>query len=278
VLLTADDELYEVGSGRLPELDEQLRGARAGDILKFNATLPGQGEVTFSVLVKEVREKILPEVTDEWAAEASEFETVEELRHDIRSRSDAVKRLEAALAVREKVIEALVELVDDEMPRALVEAEMARRQEMLVHRLGHQGIELEQYLQITGMSSDQFFAQLEQQAVSAIKADLALRYVAEAEAVEVTDEDLDQEVATIAQRQGADEAKVRRALESEGRVPEVLSGIRKSKALEWLIDHTEYVDEDGRVIERSALEPPSLQSADQVPSADEGQQEQETPE
>ncbi|HEX2041784.1 MAG TPA: trigger factor [Acidimicrobiales bacterium] len=279
VLLTAEDELYEVGSQRVvAELDDQLRGARAGDILKFNATLPGQGEATFSVLVKEVREKVLPEVTDEWAGEASEFETVEELRADIRSRSDAVKRLEAALAVREKVMEALVELVDDEMPRSLVAAEMERRQEVLVHRLGHQGIDLEQYLQLTGMSTDQFFAQLEQQSVAAIKADLALRYVAEAEGVEVTDEDVEQEIAAMAQRQGVEEAKVRRALESEGRLPEVLSGVRKSKALEWLIEHTEYVDEDGRVIERSELQPPSLQSPDRGPDADEGQQEQETPE
>jgi trigger factor len=279
VLLTADDELYEVGSGRIAEeLDEQLRGARAGDILKFNATLPGQDEVTFSVLVKEVREKVLPEVTDEWASEASEFETVEELRADIRSRSDAVKRLEAALAVREKVMEALVELVDDEMPRALVAAEMERRQEVLVHRLGHQGIQLEQYLQLTGTSPDQFFAQLEQQSIAAIKADLALRYVAEAEGVEVTDDDVAQEIATMAEREGVEEARVRKALESEGRLPEVLSGIRKSKALEWLIEHTEYVDEDGRVIERSELEPPSLQSPDRGPEREEGQQEQETPE
>ncbi len=279
VLLSADDELYEVGSGRIvAELDEQLRGARAGDILKFNATLPEHGEVTFQVLVKEVREKVLPEVTDEWAGEASEFDTVEELRQDIRQRSEAVKRLEAALAVREKVMEALVELVDDEMPRSLVAAEMERRQEVLVHRLGHQGIQLEQYLQLTGTSTDQFFAQLEQQSVSAIKADLALRYVGDAEGVEVTDEDVEQEIAAIAQRQGADEASVRRALESEDRLPEVRSGIRKSKALEWLIEHTEYVDEDGRVIERSALQPPGPQGEDEGPRPGEGQQEQETSE
>ena len=279
VVLAADDELYEVGSGTIAaELDEQLRGARAGDILKFNATLPVQGEVTFQVLVKEVREKVLPEITDEWASEASEFETVEELRHDIRSRTDAVKRLEAALAVRDKVLEALVELVDDEMPRSLVAQEMERRHEMLVHRLGHQGIQLEQYLELTGSSSDQFFAHLQEEATRAIKADLALRYVAEAEGVEATDEDLEQEIVAMAQRQKVEPSKVRRALESEGRLPEVRSGIRKSKALEWLIDHTEYVDEDGRVIERSALQP-SPEGADRGPQPDEGQQqEQETPE
>ncbi|HEV3402150.1 MAG TPA: trigger factor, partial [Acidimicrobiales bacterium] len=107
VLLTADDELYEVGSGRIvEELDEQLRGARAGDILKFNATLPEQGEATFSVLVKEVREKVLPEVTDEWANEASEFETVAELRADIAKRMTTVRAFQAQMALRERTAEA----------------------------------------------------------------------------------------------------------------------------------------------------------------------------
>ena len=280
VVLSADDELYEVGSGVVPELDEQLRGARAGDILKFQATLPIQGDLTFDVLVKEVREKILPEVTDEWAGEASEFETVEELRHDIRSRTDAVKRLEAALAVRDKVVEALVELVDEDMPAALVAGETERRQEMLAHRLGHQGIDLGQYLQLTGTSPDRFVGQLQEEAIRAIKANLALRYVAEAEQVEVTDEDLEQEIVAIAQRQTTDPAKVRRQLESEDRLPEVLSGIRRSKALEWLIDHTEYVDEDGRVIDRAALQPSSPEGPnDRGSDPVEGQQqEQETPE
>jgi trigger factor len=278
-LLTAEDELYEVGKGSIvPELDDQLRGARAGDILKFNTTLPDAGEVTFQVLVKEVREKVLPDVTDEWASEASEFETVAELRENLRAQSDAVKRLQAALAVRDKVIEALVELVDDEMPSALVGAEMERRSQLLAHRLGHQGVTLEEYFEATGMSRDEFLVGLQEDAVRAIKADLALRYVADAEGIEVTDEDVEAEIATLASRQDTTPHALRRQLESEDRLPEVRSGIRKSKALEWLIDHTEYVDEDGRVIDRSELQPPGPatpeDSGDRAPS----EQEQVTPE
>ena len=281
-LLTAEDELYEVGKGSIaPELDDQLRGTRAGDILKFNTTLPDAGEVTFQVLVKEVREKVLPDVTDDWASEASEFETVDELRENLRAQSDAVKRLQAALAVREKVIEALVELVDDEMPSSLVGAEMERRSQLLAHRLGHQGVTLEEYFEATGMSRDEFLVGLQQDAVRAIKADLALRYVADAEDIEVTDEDVEAEMVTLASRQDTTPYALRRQLESEDRMPEVRSGIRKSKALEWLIDHTEYVDEDGRVIDRSELQPPEPAAAegpqdprDRAPS----EQEQVTPE
>jgi trigger factor len=286
-LLTADDELYEVGKGTIaPELDDQLRGAKAGDILRFNATLPDAGEATFQLLVKEVREKVLPEVSDEWASEASEFETVAELRENLRAQSDAVRRLQAALAVRDKVVEALVELVDDEMPGALIGAEMERRGQLLAHRLGHQGLDVDQYLEATGMSRDEFLQGLQADSIGAIKADLALRFVADAEGIEVTDDDVEAEMVNLAQRQRTTPHALRRQLESEGRIPEVRSGIRKSKALEWLIDHTEYVDEDGRVVDRSELQPPSTEgsevSADQ-PDADDGgsqaagEQEQETP-
>ena len=262
-LLTAEDELYEVGKGSIaPELDDQLRGSRAGDILKFNTALPDLGEVTFQVLVKEVREKVLPDVTDEWAGEASEFETVAELRENLRAQSDAVKRLQAALAVREKVIEALVELVDDEMPGSLVGAEMERRSQLLAHRLGHQGLTLEEYFQATNMTREDFLRGLQEDAVRAIKADLALRYVADTEGIEVTDADVEEEIVTLASRQDTTPHALRRQLESEDRMPEVRSGIRKSKALEWLIDHTEYVDEDGRVIDRSELQPPRPESPD----------------
>src|SRR3954453_1842290 len=127
--LTADDFLYELGSGSVvPELDAELRGAKAGDILKFTAAVPGQEEdVAFQVLVKEVKEKLLPEVTDEWAGDASEFDTVDALRDDIRTRLAAVKRVEAQLALREQPLDALTTLVSEEIPQPLVDSEMQRR-------------------------------------------------------------------------------------------------------------------------------------------------------
>jgi len=269
VLLSADDELYEVGKGTIvAELDDELRGAKAGDILKFNAEVAGEGDVTFQILVKEVREKVLPELTDEWAGEASEFETVDELRDNLREQSEAVKRLQAALAVRDRVVEALVELVDDEMPESLIASETERRIEMLSHRLTHQGMDLDVFMSATGQSREDLLAHLQAEAISAVKADLGLRYVAEAEEIEVTDDDVDAEMVTLAERQKVTPEVIRRRLESEDRLPEVRSGIRKSKTLEWLIAHTEYVDDEGRVIDRSELEPVKPATHD----------EQETPE
>jgi trigger factor len=265
-LHAVEDELYEVGTGSVaPALDEELRGKRAGDILRFNAEVPEFGEVTMHVLVKEVREKVLPEPDDDWASEASEFDTVEELRADIRRRMDAIKRLQAAMAMHDKILEALVELVDEPLPEALVAAEVENRLENLEHRLGHQGADIPTYLQATGMSQQQLLANLHAEAESVLKADLALAAVAEMEGLEVTDDDVEAEILRLAERRGEKPATVRRRLHDEGELPAVRSGIRRTKAMEWLVAHTEYVDEDGRVIDREQLEP-SRSGSDDEPS------------
>ncbi|MDQ4133868.1 MAG: trigger factor [Actinomycetota bacterium] len=266
VLRETHDEVYEVGKGSIvPELDDQLRGARAGDILKFNAAAPDHGEVTFQVLVKEVQEKVLPEVTDEWASEASEFETVAELRADIHQRADAIKRLQAALQVRDKVLEALVDLVSEEMPESLVADETERRWEVLAHRLTHQyqGASIEQYLEVTGKTEDDLRAELRADAIGAVKADVALRFVADAEGIEVTDDEVENEIVEMANRARETPYAMRARLEREERLPAVRSGVRKSKALEWLIERTEFVDEDGRVIDRSELTPPEIRGSEE---------------
>jgi trigger factor len=258
--LSADDFLYELGSGSvLPELDTELQGAKAGDILKFNAAVPDQDEVTLQVLVKEVREKILPEVTDEWASEASEFETVDELRTSITERMAAVKRVQAALALREAVVDAVADLVTDEIPEPLVGAEMERRVHDLSHRLEAQGADLAAYLEATGMSQDDFLAGLRDAATKSAKADLAMRAVADAEGLDVSDEDLESEIAQLAERLETKVSVLRKRVEQAGQLPTVRSDIRKAHALRWLLDHVEIVDEEGHTIDRSELLAPSTE-------------------
>jgi trigger factor len=264
-----------VGSaGVTPELDDNLRGAKTGDILKFDVHHPQVGDVTFQVLVKDVREKVLPELTDEWVAAETEFETVEEMRAKYRQEMEAVRKLEAALQVRDKVVEAMVELVDDEIPEALVAPEMERRLRSLSHRLSHQGVDIQGFLQSLGESQDQFVAELRAEATNAVKADLALKAVAQAEGVEVTDEEVEQEIVDLARQRKKNPAAMRKELENEDQLPAVRSGIRKTKALEWLIAHTEFVDEEGQVIDRSQLAPPSFDAPE--PDAEVGPQAEET--
>src|SRR5205814_4758902 len=125
--------------------------------------------ISFRVLVKDVKEQVLPAADDEWASEASEFDTLDELRADLSERIANVKRVQAQLALREGVINSLVLLVEDEPPAALVDGEVQRRVEDLAHRLHHQGATIDQYLEATGTPAEEFIAQLREQAAQTVK-------------------------------------------------------------------------------------------------------------
>jgi trigger factor len=257
--LTADDYLYEVGSGSIVgEIDEHLRGAKVGDILIFDAEHPDpetEDAIAFRILVKEVKEKVLPDIDDEWANEASEFETVDALRADFRQRLDAVMRVQAQLALRQGVVDTLVRLVDEEPPEALVATELDRRVRDLVHRLSHQGASVDQYLAATGQSGEDLTAEMREQAATAVKADLALRAVIDAEGIVGSDDEVEAELARIASQLDQPLAKLKRDVERGGQIEAVRSDVTRGKALEWLADHAEVVDEDGNVIDRALLEP-----------------------
>ena len=259
--LTADDYSYTVGSGVIaPEVDEQLVGAKAGATLSFDATHPDPDETRqlhFEVTVKDVKEKVLPEATDEWAAEASEFDTLGELRASLADRMTKVRKAQAQMALREKVGEALAELVTDELPEALVTHEMQDRLQDLAMRIQAQGMQLDQYLALTGTDPETFSQELRQTATAGVKVDLALRAVAEAEGIECTDDDLAEEIAGVAARVDSTPEEVRERFERVGQLSAVRSDIKKRKALEWLLERAEVLDPDGATIDRSELELPA---------------------
>lgn len=255
--LTTDDLVYEVGAGDVvPELDGQLDGAKPGDILAFDTEL-GDGQVAVRVLVKDVKEKVLPEITDEWAADASEFDTVEELRADIANRMGMVKRMQASMTLRNGVVEALVALVDTDPPQPLVDAEIERRAHDLGHRLEEQGATISQYLQMTGQTEQDLIAELRSGAEPAVKADLGLRAVASAEQLVPTEEDIDAELGRLAQQYQMTPDQLRQQVETAGQMPAVRSDLEKGKALEWLVEHAEVVDPEGQPVDRALLAPPT---------------------
>jgi trigger factor len=262
---TTDDVLYEIGSGNFgPELDEHLRGAVVGDIFKFTADLsqPGaqrqldtsQPQLNYDVLVKDVKELVLPDVSDEWAGEASEFDTVAELMDDIQKRLALVKRAQAQVALRTQAIEAVAELVQEDPPESLVNEELTRRAQELENGLRQQGLGVGQYLSATGRSQQQLVDELRDQSVQAVKADLALRALADLENLEVSDADVDDEITRLADRFNQSEDQVRRTLESNDQMAAVRSEVRRGKAVEWLVEHVEVVDQQGQLIDRALLE------------------------
>jgi trigger factor len=252
-----DDYLYEVGTGSVvPELDAELHGAKAGAILAFDAANPDEPDesVAFRVLVKEVKIKKLPEPTDEWAAESSEFDTLAELREDIATRIGRVKLMQSQMALRQKTIEALAELVsDDVVPEVLVDAEVNERLHDLQHRLEAQKLGLAEYFQATGTTPDELLGAVRVDALAAVKADLALRALVEAEELTLSDEELLAEIVTMAERMGTTPTELRRQLDTAGRIGAVRSELRKGKALEWLLDHVDLFDEEGNPMTRDEL-------------------------
>jgi trigger factor len=260
--LTASDFLYEVGSNLVvAKLDEELAGKRPGDVLKFEDTLPSQWgeragqEVTFEVMVKETKKKVLPEADDEWAKEASEFETIAELRDDIRKRMENVRKIQAHMAVREKALAAVGAKVAIDIPEPLIQQEMEHRLHNLLHRLEQQGASVEQYLQATGMTQDQLIADVRLESTKAVKADLALRAVVAAEEIVASDDEVDAEIARIAERAGRKPAQLKKEIERGQGLQAVRSELSRGKALQFLVDHATVVDEEGNSVDISFPEP-----------------------
>lgn len=251
-----DDYVYEVGSGRVvPELDETLHGARPGDVLTFTARPAGAGiDVAYRVLVKQVREKRLPALTDEWAEESSDFGTLEELRADLRTRIGKVKIVQAQFALQANALSALAQLVDEaEVPEVLVDEEVRRRLHDLEHRLADQRVTLPQFLAASGRTPEELLQELRTAGREDVKGDLALSALAEAEQIEVTDEDLDKGIARMAERVGAEPGQLRSRLEHDDKIAAVRSEQRKLKAMDWLLDHVELVDAEGQPVSRDDL-------------------------
>jgi len=260
--LTVSDFLYEVGSGLVvPKLDEELEGKRPGDMLKFNDVLPARWgeragqEVAFQVLVKETKRKVLPEADDEWVREASEFDTVAELKADIRKRMESVRLIQANLAVRDKALQAVGAKVAIDIPEPLVQEELERRLHNLLHRLEEQGATVEQYLAATGVTQDQLLADVRLEATKAVKADLALRSVVAAEEITASDEEVEAEITRVAERSGRKPAQLRKEIERGQGLQAVRSELSRGKALQFLVDHATVVDEEGKPLDISFPEP-----------------------
>jgi len=279
--LTASDLLYEVGSGGLvPALDEALRGAGPGAVLEFTDVLPERfaeqagTEVTFRALVKDAKRKVLPALTDEWVSENTDAETVDALREESRRRIDLFGKLQAQMAMRDRVLDELSGLVDIEPPEALVGQELESRLHDLVHRIEGQGLSIPQWLAATGQDQAEFLDQMRAGAARAVLADLALRAIVTQEAIAATDEELEAEIARLAERTGEKPQKVRKDLDRRGLLEAVRSDIARGKALQFVVDAAVALDSTGAEIDVSIPTPdasPETEAPDTTTPAEESE-------
>ncbi|HEY5155445.1 MAG TPA: hypothetical protein VIJ47_11965, partial [Acidimicrobiales bacterium] len=191
-------------------------------------------------------------------------------------RMTAVRRMQAQMSVRDKVGDALAELVEADPPEALVNGEMQQRLQDFAMRLQAQGMTLDQWLDNTGQDSQEFVENLREVAAKAAKFDLGLRAVAEAEELVATDEDLDAEFADVAQRLELEPAEVRKQFTEADQISSVQADIRLRKALDFLVETVEIVDEEGNVIDRADLEP-EVEADDESDDDDAGAASVESP-
>lgn len=250
------DFMYTVGSAAIaPEVDDLILGLRSGEVLTVDAGPSSGMEARYTLNLKQVKERVLPELTDEWVAENTEWHSVEEMRDQVLTQMSKMKMAQAQMARRDAALVALTELLGEtDVAESLVDAEANERLHDLGHRLSQQNMNLEQFLQATQRTPEALLAQLRDESARAVRVDLALRALAHAEGLEPSDAELDEELASTAAEMDTSVEVLKKNLITNGRLPSFYGEVAKMKASKWLLESVVFVDPLGNVIDRSLLE------------------------
>ncbi|GII25564.1 trigger factor [Planosporangium mesophilum] len=250
---SATNVSHEVGSGQLlPGLDDVLVGMSADESNTFTTELVGGEyagrEAEVAVTVRTVKEKQLPELDDDFAQLASEFDTLDELRADLRSRLERVKRVEQLYDARDKALKAIVEAADVPAPEGVVREEVEQRKEAMNDQLQRIGASMEQYLEAEGKSQDDIDQELSDAAVEGVRIQLVLDTLADAEQVEVSDDEFGHEIVHRAQRAGVSPQQYYDQLVRSGMAAAVFGDVRRGKALARVMEQVKITDSAGNAL------------------------------
>ncbi len=254
---TAEDLEYTVGAGQMLDgLDEAVTGLSAGESASFSSTLVGgplkDEPADIEVTVTRVQQQELPEADDEFAQDASEFETIAELRSDISVRLTRMARLEQAAQARDAVLEAVIAQVQIEVPETILAGELESRREQITTQLAQAQLTLADYLEDSDeeQSEDEFWAEVEQRATDALKAQMILDKVAEERQVSVDQNDLTQHIIRKAQADNVPPQQVADHLqEHPHHIDEYMIEIRRGKALALLVESAAVTDSEGGTVD-----------------------------
>ena len=255
---TADGLTYKIGTGDLVDgLDEALAGLSAGESTTFATALvagdhAGQdAEVT--VAVNSVSERALPEVDDEFAQLASEFDTVAEMRDDLIERIRRVKNMQQGSEARDKVLEALLEATDIPAPASIVESEYEARQHDAVHSFDHDEAQFNAYLEGEGQTREEFDAETRTASEEAVRTQLLLDALAEQQGVGVSQEEFTERIIYNAQRFGVSPDEYFKRLQEGNQLGAVIADVRRGKALANAVQQVTVTDASGNVLDVAAL-------------------------
>lgn len=248
---TAQDQQLEIGSNAfIPGFEEQLIGKNKDEEVEVNVTFPEeyqeeslQGkDVTFNVTIKEIKEKELPELDDEFAKDVSEFDTLEEYKNSIKERLEDELAKQEEVETENKVVEKAVELSEVDVPQGMIEAQVENELNDFGYRLQMQGLNLEQYLELTGSDAEGMKDQFRPMAEKRVSSDLVLEAIAEKEKIEVSDEDIDEELNLLADQYNQEDKDKFIEDMKKGDLDFLKAGIKNKKVIEILKENIKYIE------------------------------------
>jgi trigger factor len=253
---------YEVGSGQLMAgLDDAVRGLSVDESATFQtALLSGDdaGELAdVTVTVRSVKAKELPELDDEFASIASEFDTLAELREDVRTRLSRTKVLQQGAEARDKLVEHLIEVIEVPVPEKMVEQELDWRSQAMERELQQAGMDWDAYFSAAGIEGgrEAYDAELRENVEKAVKTQFILDSIADAREVTVDNEDLSAQIMAQAQRNRVSPEQYAQQLQQGNNIADFVADVRRTKALAQLLEETTITDASGNVVDLEALRP-----------------------
>jgi trigger factor len=251
----AADVSYTIGSGELLDgIDEAVKGLEAGGEATFASELKGGSaagkEAEVTVKVTQVAARELPELDDDFAQLASEFDTLEELKADSRKRLENMKQYDQATQAQERVLEKLLELVEVPVPEKLLEDEINTRKHNLEHhQLGQMGLDLAKYLEIQGKTEEEFDAETKEAAIKGIKTQFVLDELVNKEKLNVNQEELTEHLMRRAASSGMSPDQFAQAVVEGGQVPMLVVEVARGKALAVVVEAATVKDTNGEVVD-----------------------------
>ncbi|MFI6432028.1 trigger factor [Rhodococcus oryzae] len=255
---TASGLSHEVGSGQLIEgLDEAIVGLKAGESKDFTTKLVAgdhaDKEAVVTVTVGTVKERELPEADDEFAQLASEFDTLDALKDDLRERVGRVAKVEQAGQIRDKVLETLLETIEVPLPETVVKAEVDAQLHEAVHGLDHDEEQLNALLEAQGTSREQFDKDATEAAEKSVKTQLLLDAIADEAGTEVGQQELTERIIFQAQRYGISPDQFIQQVQQAGQLGAVFADVRRGKALATVVDQVTVTDTSGAAVDTKEL-------------------------
>lgn len=267
---------YTIGSGELLDgIDDAVKGLEAGATATFTSELKGgsaQGkEAEVKVDVTTVAARELPELDDDFAQMASEFDTLEELKADSRKRLERMKIYDQATQAQEKVLDKLIELAEVPIPEKLLADEIETRKHNLVnHQLGQMGLDLAKYLEIQGKTEEEFDAETKAQAEKGIKTQFLLDQLVEEKKLSVGQEELTEHLMRRAQSSGMSPDQFAQAVVEGGQVPMLVGEVARGKALAVVVESATVKDTNGEIVDLDD-EDDEAEAAETVEAVTEGE-------